>query len=148
MDGRTRNTLRATGVVAGLVSIPLPWWIETYTVTHPRGPLDQFLSFFASEGWTVTGLNGSVRLFVQTPLWFLAFVGVFAIGLQWLALAPAFAASVRVQRTVAVVALVWVTAPVATILGRGSIESGWLFALYASLVAVVCSMGRRPATSP
>jgi hypothetical protein len=134
-----KNTALALAIVAGVMSLPLPW-MTIRGATIQSGPGHIFHS--ASDGLTidVTGLNGHVTLLFKTPIWFIVGVAIAASVLQLMHHSGMFAVPRFAEWLTSIIAVAWVAPAiiVAMLSGKTAPGLGLLLGLAAAVIPVVC----------
>ena len=143
MTGPQKNTLLASAVLAGLISLPMTWMtfsnasISSPVLNMPNGAEISFN--MPSLQLNANGLNGSVRLLFQTPFWFVMATAILAALLQLarsteLFEVPKWAAWVAAGLATAWISVTWLTGLFSS---KASVGIGLLPATYAAVVPLV-----------
>ena len=142
-----KNTTLALGIVAGLLSLPLPWMtLRGATMQGNIG--DMFNAQFGEMTIDVTGLNGHVTILFKTPLWFIVGVAITANVLQLMRNSKSFAIPRSAEWLAAIVAVVWIVLAILVALfsGKATPGIGSLLGLASAVIPVVCLTVSSPST--
>ena len=142
-----KNTALALGIVAGLLSLPLPW-MTLRGATIQGGFGEMFNAPFGGMTIDVTGLNGSVTLLFKTPLWFLVGVAITANVLQLMRNSKSFAIPRFAEWLAAIIAVVWIALAILIALtsGKATLGIGSLLGFASAVIPVVCLFISSPPT--
>ena len=134
-----KNTALALGIVAGLLSLPLPWMtLRGATLQGNIGNI--FNAQFGEMTIDVTGFNGHVTILFKTPLWFLVGVAITANVLQLMHNSKSFAIPRFTEWLAAIVAVVWISLAILVALfsGKATPGIGSLLGFASAVIPVVC----------
>ena len=134
-----KNTALVIAIVAGLVSLPLAW-MTIHGARMEGGLGDMFNSALGEMTITLTGLNGHVTLFFQTPLWFIIGIAIASSVLQLMGSSEMFAIPRIVEWMTAIVAVVWIglTIVLALSSGKATLGVGALVGFAAAVIPLLC----------
>jgi len=134
-----KNTVLAFAIVAGVISLPLPWM--TITEATIQGGFGNMLnSPFGRLTIDVTGLNGHVTFLFKMPIWFIVGIAIAASVLQLMHNSKMFAIPRFAEWLTSIVAVTWVAFAIiiALLSGKATLGIGSLLGLASAVIPVVC----------
>lgn len=137
MTQQQKNTAALFAVIAGVISIPLTW-MTIYGGRLTAGPGSQIS--IPIEKMYVTGVNGSITVIFQTPIWFIVGIAVAANVLQLMRNSRQFAIPRFAEWLAALFGVVWIGAGISLALfsDKVSLGIGSLLGLFCAGVALLC----------
>src|SRR5688572_2886937 len=117
-----KNSTLVFGIVAGVLSLPLKWMtIRGAKIQGDFGDLD---ITFGEMNLGVTGLNGTVTLLFESPLWFIIGVAIGANALQFVRNSRVFAVPRIAEWAAAIFAILWIGSAVVLAVFSGNATLG------------------------
>lgn len=137
MTQQQKNTAALFAVIAGLTSIPLTW-MTIYGGRLTAGEGSQISIPIAKL--YVTGVNGSITVLFQTPIWFIVGIAIAANMLQLMRNSRQFAVPRFAEWLAALFGVVWIGAGISLTLFSDKITLGIgsLLGLFCAGVALLC----------
>lgn len=137
MTQQQKNTAALFAVIAGLTSIPLTW-MTIYGGRFIAGQGSQIS--IPIEKMYVTGVNGSITVLFQTPIWFIVGIAIAANMLQLIHSYRQFAVPRFAEWLAALFGVVWIGAGISLTLFSDKITLGIgsLLGLFCAGVALLC----------
>lgn len=133
-----RNFLLMGAIGAGLLSLPMKWM--TIQNAQIQGGFGGLFNSLGGMTVNVTGLNGSVTVLVETPLWFIVCIAIIANGLQLLDGSKSLVIPRIAQLATALIAFAWIG--LALVIGifsaKATLAIGALLGLASAAIPLVC----------
>ncbi len=145
MNSKQKNSVLVAGILAGVISLPLPWM----SISNPvlQSPLGGSIPLPIFGQVQVTGFNGSVTFLVTSPIWLVIALAIGASVAQFMRQSKMFEIPTFVVWAIAILALTLTIVPLIGALtsGQASPGIGWLLGLFCAAAPVICLATRTSA---
>jgi hypothetical protein len=141
MNVKRKNTVRATAIGEGLISLLMAWFSVL-----------KVLEFGFGNGFNMDAYawNSHVTLFIKMPVWFIVMLSIAANVLQYMSYSRNFEVSKAVEWGVAGFAALCMSLPFYSSIASSrefTVGLGWMLGMYCAIVPLICLFAR-PAEAP